>query len=108
MLDDASGKKVTAAVERAREVAKDIVKALAAKEDAAELVRMAKLDALDEARSMFLTFEENKIEGEPMAPTDARPLDFDDSEEDDSVQTSTDDSADMKAAAPEDVRRIEL
>lgn len=101
MLDENAGKKVTAAVERAREVAKDIVKALASKEDAVELVRTAQLDALDEARTMFLTFEENEIKGEPMAATDVRPLNLDDEDvemkEEDRDET-TPDGYSMKAA----------
>jgi HPt (histidine-containing phosphotransfer) domain-containing protein len=117
MLDVDTGRKVTAAVEKAREVAKEIVKALAKKEDAVEIVRQANLDVLDSARSMFLTFEEQKVEGEAMAAVDARPLDFDDSdvEENDSVQTRTEDeSADMKAAdngrfsLDTDVRTLDL
>lgn len=114
MLDADAGKKVTAAVERAREVAREVAKALTKKEDAVEVVRLANLDALDSARSMFLTFEENEIAGEPMAPTDARPLDFDTSEEDVEMKAEdrdevTPDGYATKAAAGDDwARKLDL
>lgn len=101
MLDADAGKKVTAAVEKAREVAREITKALAKKEDAVEIVRQANLDVLDSARSLFLNFEEVKIEGEAMPATDARPLDFDTSEEEVEKENGIENYADAALADAE-------
>jgi hypothetical protein len=123
MLDADTGRKVSAAVEEAREVAKQITKKLLAKgEDAAAFVQGIKLKAISEARFAFLDFEEpaKKPLGEQLSlPVVApRGLDLETNDADDnstaevgSISASeADPSNDMKMVAGPmgDVRKLEL
>lgn len=80
MLDDATAKRVKAAIEEARKVAREIVKA---GDDARQVIQQVKLEAVDSARFAFLDMEEaaTKDEGEALPPVEARALDVEDDEE---------------------------
>lgn len=81
MLDESVAKKVSAAIAEARDVAKQIVKKLAAKESVVEVVQQAQLQALEDARSAFLEFDgEREIQGEKMSPVQESTLDLEEGE----------------------------
>ena len=77
MLDDATSKRVKDAIEEARSVARQIVKA---GDEARQVITDVKLTAIDGARFAFLDMEESKFDGEALPPVSARALDV---EEDD-------------------------
>jgi len=67
MLDDDAQERINAAVEQAREAARELVKRVGkAGEDATTVLQQINVDAIERARTAFLDFEEGSAEAVPV------------------------------------------
>ncbi len=101
MLDEATANKVSAAIDEARAVAREIVKrAVSGGEDAATVVQGIQLKALDEARFAFLDLDTVEVaKSETLPPIIARPLDVDSEEVEEQVKANVEADIDAAIAA---------
>ncbi len=111
MLDEETGKKVTAAIKEARAAATTLTKGLTGGVDKAletvKLVSQMKLDALENARFAFLDLDEPKaaIEGEKLPSVEARNLDLDEDTGEGESDEDVPDDVDATRAVDEDIER---
>lgn len=111
MLDVETGNKVKEAIKEARAAAKQIVKALSNKgQQTIEIVTATQLKALDQARFAFLDMEAPETAERLLPVVESRALDLDD--EDDrkgpTRSETLEEGDDKVAAAPSEVRAIEV
>lgn len=122
MLDEATNKKVSAAVEEVRAAAKEMTRKIMAGEDRAAVVAKIKLDAVKSARFAFLDMDAPAPAGERLPGVAARVVDLENEEEKSDKKSMLQKLVEMteeaggypelkpeiKAAAPVSARELEL